>query len=75
MGDVTEAIMEGELCQTCCVWIDDNIQGFPRYCNDCKPKPHKTISDAKRLSLRAKRKRKLKARREAKALKEKDKTK
>ena len=55
MGDVTDSIMEGELCQSCCVWIDDNVQGFPRYCDDCKPKP--TISDAKRAKLKAKRKR------------------
>lgn len=63
MGDVTDAILEGELCQQCCVYIDDNIQGFPRYCYDCKPKTKK-ISDKKRASLRAKRKRKLKRRRE-----------
>jgi predicted Zn-ribbon and HTH transcriptional regulator len=63
MGDVTDSIMEGILCEECGVYIDDNPQGFPRRCNDCKPKS--TISDAKRARLRAKRKRKLKNRRES----------
>jgi hypothetical protein len=64
MGDVTDSIMQGELCEECCVYIDDNDQGFPRKCSDCKPT--RTINDNKRIKLRAKRKRKLKARRDAK---------
>jgi hypothetical protein len=63
MGDIADAIIEGELCQECACWIDDNIQGFPRYCEDCKPKT-KTISDKKRASLRAKRKRRRQRKRE-----------
>jgi hypothetical protein len=55
MGDVSDAIMEGELCEECGVWINHNYQGFPRSCSDCKPK---------KSSSKAKRKRKLKRKRE-----------
>lgn len=64
MGKITEAILEGELCQQCACWIDDNIQGFPRYCSDCKPKSKRTISNKKRLELRNLRKAKRKQKRE-----------
>jgi hypothetical protein len=64
MGDVTDSIMQGELCEECCVYIDDNDQGSPRKCIDCTP--NRAISDNKRIKLRAKRKRKLKAKRDAK---------
>ena len=62
MGEIVDMIMEGELCEECVGWIDDNAQGFPRKCSDCRPK--KVISPQKRAALRAKRKRQRKRRKE-----------
>ena len=37
MGDVAELIMEGALCETCGVLMDDHdAPGYPRQCEDCK---------------------------------------
>jgi hypothetical protein len=54
MSEIVDDMLNGELCSKCFAWIDGNYQGFPRKCDDCKPK-HKSISDAKRLKLRKKR--------------------
>jgi hypothetical protein len=35
MGDITEMILEGVLCEQCGVLIDGNISGYPRTCGDC----------------------------------------
>lgn len=36
MGEITEMILEGILCEVCGVWIESKPEGFPRSCSDCK---------------------------------------
>lgn len=36
MGDIADAMLSGELCQTCGAYIDDDPQGVPRKCAPCK---------------------------------------
>lgn len=36
MGEIADMILEGILCQLCGVYIDDENQEFPRYCEDCE---------------------------------------
>lgn len=36
MGDITEMILDGELCEECGGYIDGKAPGYPRKCNDCK---------------------------------------
>lgn len=36
MGDISEMMLDGTLCESCGVYIDDNPQGVPRKCSDCK---------------------------------------
>lgn len=39
MGENTEMILNGLLCQVCGTYMDDYEEpGYPRTCNDCKPK-------------------------------------
>lgn len=33
MGEIAEAMLEGDLCEGCGVYIDDDARGFPRYCS------------------------------------------
>lgn len=40
MGDVTEMILEGMLCQVCGVYMGDG-DGYPVTCGSCKPKKRK----------------------------------
>jgi len=35
MGEITEMILEGILCQGCGVYIGDGI-GYPRFCKECE---------------------------------------
>ena len=35
MGEVTEMILEGILCELCGVYIDDDPPGVPRKCKNC----------------------------------------
>ena len=35
MGEITEMILEGFLCENCGVFIDEKAGGFPRKCEDC----------------------------------------
>ena len=53
MGDVTDAILEGALCEQCGVYIDSPAGGFPRKCDDCKPKRRRKVKrkSAKRTKL------------------------
>jgi len=53
MGDVTDAILEGVLCEQCGVYIDSPAGGFPRKCDDCKPKRRRKVKrkSAKRTKL------------------------
>lgn len=42
MGDVTEMVLIGLLCQACgAAFIDNGETGCPRSCVDCKPKKKK----------------------------------
>lgn len=36
MGDISEMILEGILCQQCGGLVDGDVAGYPRKCNDCK---------------------------------------
>ena len=36
MGEITEMILEGVLCELCGVYIDDNSSGIPRKCKNCR---------------------------------------
>jgi hypothetical protein len=36
MGEITELILEGFLCQVCGSFIDDQAAGYPRTCEDCE---------------------------------------
>lgn len=36
MGETTEMILEGILCESCGVFIDDANPGYPRRCEDCE---------------------------------------
>ena len=41
MGDISEMMLDGTLCQTCGSYIEEGeAQGFPRDCNDCNPTEH-----------------------------------
>lgn len=36
MGEISEMMMNGLLCQQCGVWMDDFQEvGYPRTCGDC----------------------------------------
>lgn len=35
MGEIADAIIEGEICQECCLPLP-NVTGYPTTCNSCK---------------------------------------
>lgn len=35
MGEITEMVLEGILCEICGCYIDDEPVGYPRHCEDC----------------------------------------
>ncbi len=36
MGDITDMILNGDMCQCCGVWINDGDgNGYPEKCPDC----------------------------------------
>jgi hypothetical protein len=35
MGEIAEAMLDGDLCEGCGVYMGDPGQGFPRRCPDC----------------------------------------
>jgi hypothetical protein len=35
MGEITEMILEGILCEQCGAWIDEEFSGSPRKCDHC----------------------------------------
>ena len=37
MGEITEQILNGELCESCAGYIDNDEPGYPRKCSSCKP--------------------------------------
>lgn len=36
MGEITEMILEGILCQECGCFISKHGEGYPESCEDCK---------------------------------------
>lgn len=36
MGELTEMVLEGILCQGCGVLIDGEATDYPRYCDSCE---------------------------------------
>lgn len=36
MGELSDMVLEGILCELCGVYIDDNSQGIPRKCKNCR---------------------------------------
>ena len=36
MGEATEAILEGMLCESCGSFIDGEAPGHPRQCEECE---------------------------------------
>lgn len=49
MGDIADAIMNGELCEICAAYVEDEPQGFPQKCNDCKPKKKRKKKKRKKV--------------------------
>lgn len=37
MGEITEMMLEGELCELCGVYLGEAV-GYPRKCADCEEK-------------------------------------
>lgn len=35
MGEIADMMIDGELCERCGMFIDDEAEGFPRLCADC----------------------------------------
>jgi hypothetical protein len=35
MGEITEMVLEGILCDQCGVLVDGEVSGYPRRCEDC----------------------------------------
>lgn len=33
MGEIAEAMIGGDMCEMCGVWLPGEGQGFPRYCS------------------------------------------
>lgn len=36
MGEIAEMIILGVLCEQCGGYIDDDVPGYPRACEDCE---------------------------------------
>lgn len=36
MGEIADAILDGDFCQICGEYIDDEGCGFPRTCDGCE---------------------------------------
>jgi hypothetical protein len=36
MGEMAEAILNGDFCAECGVYIEGESEGVPRYCEDCE---------------------------------------
>lgn len=37
MGEIADGIVDGEICQECCIPMTDTDIGFPVSCNSCDP--------------------------------------
>jgi len=42
MGDISEMILDGELCQVCGCYIGPG-DGYPAHCPACEPKPMRVL--------------------------------
>lgn len=36
MGEMAEAVLNGEMCEWCGVWLDGEPAGYPQLCPDCQ---------------------------------------
>lgn len=45
MGEIADAMLEGDLCAGCGCYMDSDGEGFPRYCSaDCAPENYKNMA-------------------------------
>ena len=51
MGDVSEMMLDGTLCERCGVFIGEPV-GHPRYCEDCSSAPKSGHGAKKRAQKR-----------------------
>lgn len=49
MGQITELVLDGVLCQVCGVAMDEEVPGFPRSCPDCVEVNHGQSKDNRAL--------------------------
>lgn len=48
MGDISEMMLDGTLCQGCGIYLPGNAEGFPRYCSvQCTPVELAPVGPAK----------------------------
>ena len=45
MGEIAEGILEGLLCQTCGVFLDEAVPNHPRWCDGCRPEGVQHVLD------------------------------
>ena len=57
MGDITEMMLEGILCQSCGDHLDDSDGDFPQSCADCK-KEEKEFEQKRKHTNKRRRKKK-----------------
>lgn len=36
MGEIADMMLDGTLCQSCGVYLEDSLPGFPQSCADCQ---------------------------------------
>lgn len=36
MGEIADMVLVGVICESCCGFIDGQVVGYPRQCEDCK---------------------------------------
>lgn len=46
MGDISEMMLDGTLCETCGEFIGEPV-GYPRYCGGCRPRKKKNKNKKK----------------------------
>lgn len=45
MGEIADAMLNGEMCHQCGVWLEEFLEtgkplGYPALCEDCKKEEH-----------------------------------
>lgn len=58
MGEVSEMMLDGTLCEGCGVFLNDDPPGYPCYCKDCggglRPGPNVTKTNCPTCGKRVK---------------------